>query len=136
MTDNNITEKLTDTISSIIKKSDIPSKIDKTSNILISISLFCLISSAFTFISNITLINIYKENLKLNKKVTEHDCSINNLYQLIKTNHSIPNSTSTSTSTSDFEMYLNKLNTSDELADECYDNIPLNNHKKASFWSL
>ena len=135
MTDiHNITEKITETLSNVLKKTNVFDKIDKTNSILFTIGLFCIFGNVYSFINSITIVDVYKQNRKIlrnfnynyhqidniNKSILELKNIVNN--NLEKENNNIKKTVYTSTS--DFQLYINKLKQDDyEMEYECCDII-------------
>lgn len=159
MSEQNISEKISDAITSIIKKTNIFEKLNNIKG-LIQIS-----TGVFIFTTTITIINNYYYIKYLERKNDEHVELIKHthfkLYKelqtkidtLLEINIKIQNENnillqkydkkyiSTLTSVSDFEKYVNTImlknndicdNVDNELLDDCYDILPCDNIKKTT----
>jgi hypothetical protein len=173
MSDSNLTDKISETITNVFKKTQI---FEKTEKIKIYINLFMIISSVIGLTSiyinynNLSKIKILEEKIKQSENVLIYNIEFNrNQNQIIykrlieqfkielgissklidkikELQHLKPEMLSASTSISSFsplrinlpsenEVWNLEKNTINELDDnelinECYDSIPLNNLKK------
>jgi hypothetical protein len=150
MTESNLQDKIAETITLVIKKANIFEKISELKILTRGMVLFSTVTTTFfilnglhnNYITNITLQevknktadieNIIENKLEeLNKKmdILLHINSVTNLHNLNKNTSFTTNyvelleNTNTNTNTN---------NSDDELLNECYDNIPCNNIKKAT----
>jgi hypothetical protein len=135
MTDiHNITEKITETLSNVLKKTNVFDKIDKTNSILFTICLFCIFGNVYSFINSITIVDVYKQNRKILRNFNYNYHQIDNINKSILELKNIVNNTlekennnikkTVYTSTSDFQLYMNKLKQYDyETEYECCDII-------------
>jgi hypothetical protein len=163
MTDKNVSEKLSETLSNLIKKTNTFEKVD---GMLKCVSIFMLITGVVTFFNYYKIEklqnNLYKKDeelylhlfktimevKKINKKL-DTIIEINEDIGLLIENHMKEHKTLTpslsylsnnSLSTKsfipfDYDNYdynIENNDIDDELLNECYDNIPCNNSKKAT----
>jgi DNA-directed RNA polymerase sigma subunit (sigma70/sigma32) len=143
MSEKNMTEKLADSITKLIKKTN---TFEKVETLLKGVSLFMFITGAVTLYNSYKLhkmtshLNLSKNNMedRINTKLDKIIETNEKIISLIENNIQLqkPNYTDVSccevvdiiedtTNVSEVEYYYDFLN-------ECYDNIPCNNSKKAT----
>ena len=143
MSEKNISEKLAESITKLIKKTNTFEKIEKLLN---GVSLFMFITGAVTLYNSYKLHKITeyanpsenkiddKINAKLDKIIDTNEKIIHlqmGLLNSLQNNEALKHQISL---TEQFETQTNdnKIYDDDEILNECYDNIPCNNSKKAS----
>lgn len=142
MSEKNMTEKLADSISNLIKKTN---TFEKAEALLRGVSLFMFITGAVTLYNSYKLhklsscLNLsknkmeYKINAKLDKIIETNE----KIILLIK-NNVTPNNNDILTlpisliKNIEHENANKQIYDDEEILNECYDNIPCNNAKKAS----
>ena len=137
MSEKNITEKLADSISKFIKKTN---TFEKVETLLKGVSLFIFITGAVTLYNSYKLhsmtnhLNLSKNkiNTKLNKIIETNE----KIFLLIENNihlqSALPSEDLKINNLIEDTPNVSPLEDYYELLNECYDNIPCNNSKKAS----
>ena len=125
MTEKNITEKLGESISNLIKKTN---TFEKVESILKGISLFMFLTGA------VTLFNSYKLH-KMDEKINKILKTNQTIHLIIQKNNMCQKAVELQkTSNIIYELDNDDIidNDDNELLNECYDIIPCNNSKKVS----
>jgi hypothetical protein len=136
MSEKNITEKLAESITKLIKKTN---TFEKVETMLKCVSLFMFITGAVSLYNSYKLDKIIKkkEEDAINAKIDKINAKIDKIILSIE-NKIPPNNNAILTPPISLieniapEIENNKLYDDDEILNECYDNIPCNNAKKAS----
>jgi oligoendopeptidase F len=146
MSEKNISEKLADTITKLIKKTN---TFEKVETLLKGVSLFIFITGAVSLYNSYKLhkmtshLNLSKNNMenRINTKLDKIIETNEKIISLIENNTQLHSALSTEVNCLE-DLKINNIiedapNVSPledyyELLNECYDNIPCNNSKKAS----
>ena len=139
MSETNMSDKIAETITTIIKKTQTYEKTKIIGNIMMGISVFCVINCALSSFNYFSIQHIIFYNYNqyiLHKKEID---SIN--VKLDKLIDKKPYGIDKSCSTSDLDIIYEEehhdkydiiVEDDDELLNECYDIIPCNNNKKVT----
>jgi hypothetical protein len=137
MSEKNMTEKLADSITKLIKKTH---TFEKVETLLKGVSLFMFITGAVTLYNSYKLHKMTSHlNLSKNKMEDRINTKLDKIILLIKNNIQQNNNDFLTPPIPLIENIVPKIennkigdNDDDEILNECYDNIPCNNSKKAS----
>jgi hypothetical protein len=143
MSEKNISEKLTESITKLIKKTNTFEKIETLLN---GVSLFMFITGAVTLYNSYKLHKITeyanpsknkiddKINAKLDKIIETNEKIIHLQMGLLNSlqNNEVLKPKISLTEQFETQTNDNKIYDDDEILNECYDNIPCNNSKKSS----
>jgi hypothetical protein len=143
MSEKNISEKLVESITKLIKKTNTFEKIETLLN---GVSLFMFITGAVTLYNSYKLHKITeyanpsknkiydKINAKLDKIIETNEKTIHLQMGLLNSlqNNEVLKPKISLTEQFETQTNNNKIYDDDEILNECYDNIPCNNSKKAS----
>jgi len=140
MTETNLEDKITETITLVIKKANIFEKISELKFLTRGMVLFSTVTTTFfilngiynNYITNIILQEVKNktadiENIMENK-IEELNEKLDKLLHI----NNLNKNTSFTTNYVELLENTNTNNSDDELLNECYDNIPCNNVKKVT----
>jgi len=140
MTETNLEDKITETITLVIKKANIFEKISELKFLTRGMVLFSTVTTTFfilngiynNYITNIILQEVKNktadiENI-MEKKIEELNEKLDKLLHI----NNLNKNTSFTTNYVELLENTNTNNSDDELLNECYDNIPCNNVKKVT----
>jgi hypothetical protein len=156
MSEINLSDKIAESITTVIKKTKTYEKTLFIGNIMIGVGIFCIINTVFSSFNYLSLNHIisnkYNFFYHIKKELNFIHNKLNTLNKIldkIVENNAIleipSNKMHISTSMSDFDEYLknnevevkeydnileNNILEDDELLNECYDVLPCNNTKK------
>ena len=135
MSEKNMTEKLADSISNLIKKTN---TFEKVETLLKGISLFTFITGAVTLYTSYKIHTMSNDlNLSKNKMEDKINAKLDKIILLFE--NSVPTNNNevftlpiSLIENIEHENDNTQIYDDEEILNECYDNIPCNNAKKAS----